>query len=135
MKRILALDYGTKRVGVAMSDPLGITAQPQAFFPVTEHLFDTIGAFIESQSVGKVVLGLPLTMKGTDSKMTIEVRAFAEKLQEFLQVPVELYDERCTSDSANRALIEGNVSRKRRKDLVDSIAATILLQAYLQEHG
>ena len=133
--RILALDYGRKRVGVALTDPLGMIAQPQPYLTHDKNLISNIQAVIKEKGVEKIVLGLPLTMNGTDSEMTREVRTFAQKIQPLFEQPIVLYDERCTSSSANQVLLEGNVSRQKRKEKVDSIAAAILLQAYLEEHG
>ena len=133
--RILALDYGRKRIGVAISDPLGITAQPQPYLPASKKIIEEVQTLVQVKQIEKIIVGLPLTMKGTDSEMTIEVRAFTKNLQEKILIPIELYDERCTSDSANRLLIEANVSRQKRKEVVDSIAAAILLQSYMMEHG
>ncbi|MCB1197987.1 MAG: Holliday junction resolvase RuvX [Deltaproteobacteria bacterium] len=133
--RILALDYGRKRVGVALTDPLAIIAQPLPFMAMHKEIITDIIGLIQDKQVAKIIVGLPLTMKGTDSEMTQEARDFARSIEQACSVPVVLYDERCTSSSANDALLQGNVSRQKRKQLVDSIAASILLQAYLEEHG
>lgn len=131
--RILALDYGRKRIGVSLSDPLKITAQPQPYITQSKKALENIVQLIHQSSVETIVVGLPLTMKGTDSEMTKEVRNFASQLESLVAVPVVLYDERCTSSQANNILIEANVRREKRKEIVDSMAATILLQAYLSE--
>jgi len=134
MNRLLAIDYGQKRVGIAWTDMLGLSAYPQPFLPNNDQLMPSLKQMIQTSSVGKVILGLPLTLRGTDSKMTLEVRAFGSRLEQYISVPVIFYEEGLTSDNANTFLIQANVSRQKRKTLVDSIAAAILLESFLKEH-
>jgi putative Holliday junction resolvase len=131
--RWMALDYGQKRIGVSWTDPLRMAAHPQPFIANTPEALDQIVALIQQQTVSLLIVGLPLTMKGTDSAMTMEARGFAQALSARTDVRIELYDERLTSSQAEAMLIQDNVSREKRKTLVDSLAATLLLEAYMRE--
>jgi putative Holliday junction resolvase len=131
--RILALDYGTKRVGVALSDELGWTAQPLETFERKTLAWDVahIAALVGSHRVERVVLGLPLQLDGREGPAVRAMREFTEKLEAGLSVPVVLWDERMTTKAAEELLIAADVSRKKRKGIVDRIAAAILLRSYL----
>jgi putative Holliday junction resolvase len=131
--RILALDYGTKRIGVALSDELGWTAQPLE--TIDRRTLDRdiahIAALVQSHEVAQVILGLPLQLDGRPGPAVEAMRAFATKLEAGLPVPLVLWDERMTTKAAEDLLIAADVSRKKRKGVVDRIAAAILLQSYL----
>ncbi len=134
MGRILALDYGTKRVGVAVSDPLGLIAGALDTVPANQ-----IVAFLKhytgANAVDTIVLGLPRRMDGTPSDTYAAVQQLAARLKKELPgVGVEFYDERFTSVLAQRALIDSGVKKmaRREKGLVDRVSATIILQDYLQ---
>jgi putative Holliday junction resolvase len=131
--RILALDFGTKRIGVAVSDELLITAQG---LETIERLdprrdLEAIKKVIADNGVTEVVVGLPINMNGTHSEKTREVIAFVDGLTKSIQVPVKMQDERLTTVQAERALLEGDMSRVKRKGLRDMLAAQFILQAYL----
>lgn len=131
--RVLGIDYGTARMGLAQSDPSGVFAFPLGVENVAsmeERLRAVIRA-CEETGAECVVVGLPLRMGGNDGPMTQEVRRFAERLKLKLKVPVVLHDERMSSQSAERVLLEADLSRQRRKGLRDKVAAQIILQAYL----
>lgn len=132
-KRILALDYGTKRIGVALSDELGWTAQPLE--TLNRRTLNRDIAHIESlvvaHEVGQVLLGFPLQLDGREGPAIQAMREFQARLEEGVSVPVILWDERLTTKSAEDFLIAADVSRKKRKGVVDRIAASILLQSYL----
>lgn len=134
MTRIMGIDYGVHRIGVALSDLLGCTAQP---FEVVERVsikkdIERLREIARSKEVELVVMGLPLNMDGTPGMLTDEVNGFAARIGEALKVPVELYDERLTTLQAERMLIEeGDVSREKRKQVRDKVAAALILQAYL----
>ena len=132
--RILALDYGTKRIGVALSDELGWTAQPLETFErrTLDRDVAHIAALVESHSVERVVLGLPLQLDGREGPAVRAMREFTDKLEASLSVPVVLWDERMTTKAAEELLIAADVSRKKRKGIVDRIAAAILLRSYLE---
>lgn len=134
MKRWLGLDLGSVRIGVALSDPLGITAQPLTVLKSAGNQQDmiAIGGLINQHEVTQVIVGLPFNMDGTESSTTKKVRDFTGKLSGKLNVPVFFVDERLTSKQAERAMIEGNVSREKRKVSIDKVAAALLLQSALE---
>lgn len=131
--RILALDYGTKRIGVALSDELGWTAQPLETFDRRTLNWDIahIATLVQSHEVARVILGLPLQLNGRSGPAVEAMREFAAQLEAGLAVPLVLWDERMTTKAAEDLLIAADVSRKKRKGAVDRIAAAILLQSYL----
>lgn len=134
--RTLAIDYGERRIGLALSDPTGLVASALKVIvrESDEQVIGDIGAVVDEYQVERIVVGLPITMKGETGQKALWVEGFAQALKERVDVPVELLDERLTTVSAQRVLIEANVSRKRRKTVVDAVAATILLQHYLDAH-
>ncbi len=134
MKRWLALDLGSVRIGVALSDPLGITAQPLTVLKAsgTQKDIAAIGELVNQYEVTQVIVGLPYNMDGTESATTQKVRDFTTKLVGWLNVPVFFVDERLTSKQAERSLIEGNVRREDRKGKIDKVAAAILLKSALE---
>jgi putative Holliday junction resolvase len=127
--RVLALDYGLARCGVAVSDPTGTLATPLAAVerPATRKGLATLAALVREREVGRVVVGLPLGLSGADTDQTREARAFAERLREVVGVPVDLYDERFTTTIAQRA---GGTAASE-----DSRAAAVLLEDWLARHG
>jgi putative Holliday junction resolvase len=131
--RILALDYGTKRVGVALSDELGWTAQPLETFErrTLDRDIAHIASLVESHGVRRVLLGFPLQLDGKEGPAIQAMREFALRLEAGVPVPVVLWDERMTTKAAEDLLIAADVSRKKRKGAVDRVAAAILLQSYL----
>jgi putative Holliday junction resolvase len=131
--RILALDLGKKRIGLALSDELGITAQG---LPTLERRnkrtdFAELTRIVRENNVAGIVLGLPLRMSGEEGSQADWVRAFAEELKAFVDVPIELRDERWTSKQAERVLAGSGVRNEDRKPAIDRISAMILLQDYL----
>jgi putative Holliday junction resolvase len=131
--RILGLDHGTKRIGVAVSDELQIIAQPLEFVPAepVEALMRRLGTLIADREVGSIVVGMPRNMDGSYGPAAESVRKFIADLQAQFAVPVRTWDERLTSAQANRVLIESKVRRDKRKASVDRMAAAILLQSFL----
>ncbi|MBN2383330.1 Holliday junction resolvase RuvX [bacterium] len=136
MKRILALDYGQRRTGVAVSDLLQITAQGRPTIePLSmKDLIVKILDLIENEDVEKVILGLPLNMNGSQSEIGREVEHLADRLRREASVPIELWDERLTSQLAEQTLIYGRTRRAKRKQKIDQLAAVLLLQNYLDAH-
>ena len=132
--RILALDHGTKRIGVALSDELGWTAQPLETFERRSLARDIahIQELVRTHEVGQVLLGLPLRLTGEEGPAVTAVREFVSRLAEALPVPIVTWDERMTTKAAEELLIAADVSRKKRKGVVDRVAAAILLQSYLE---
>ena len=131
--RVLALDHGTKRVGIAISDELGLIAQPLEFVPATPFsaLLERIKVLIREKAVEQILIGMPRNMDGSYGPAALKVQEFAAALRESIAVPIRTWDERLTSSQAQRFLIEGNVRRDKRKEKVDKTAAAILLQSYL----
>ena len=135
--KILAIDYGQKRLGIAISDPLGIIAEPKPWVPNSPKVFENLLHLIEENEIKEIVVGLPITLKGSSSAMTEEVEKFIKNLTEKVSVPVFSQDERLSTMESEKMLISADVSRKKRKDLRDSMAASIILQDYLErkKHG
>lgn len=135
--RILAIDFGLKRMGLAVSDALGITAQglPTLERGGLENNLRRIQQLAEEYSAERVVLGNPLGRSGKETEMSRRVGAFAEKLRRRLTCPVELYDERFTSAEANRMLRASGISIEKRRRAADRVAATLLLQGYLDRRA
>jgi putative Holliday junction resolvase len=134
LKRWLSLDLGKVRIGVALSDSLGITAQPLLVLKSagTQQDIIAIGKLINEHKVTQVIVGLPLNMDGTESSTTQKVRDFTGKLLQKLSVPVYFVDERLTSKQAERLMIEGNVRREERRQKIDKVAAALILQSALE---
>lgn len=140
--RIIGLDIGEKTVGVALSDPLGLTAQPIETIRYSSlHVaWQRIHVLIVKNSVSKIVAGLPLNMNGSEGPQAIKVRGFVFDLQKFLKnrkikLDVEYVDERLSSTAAERVLLEADVSRAKRKKVIDKLAASFILQGYLDSLG
>lgn len=130
--RILGIDYGRKRIGVAASDPLGMMAHPLDTLEGTpERAIETIAALAKDREIARIVVGLPLNMDGTDSDMTREARAFAAKVKAATALPVELLDERLSSAGAEDALRGIGLKPGKHKGKVDAIAACELVSAAL----
>lgn len=132
--RIMGLDIGDVRIGIALSDLLGITAQGQETYTRTgddEADADYIIAFADRNDVSRIVCGLPKNMNGTIGEQAEKTRAFADLIASRTRADIVFVDERLTTVSANRVLLEADTSRKKRKKVVDKIAATIILQTYL----
>ena len=135
--RILALDHGTKRIGVAVSDELKMIAQPLEYI-LAEPFADFLTRrkeLIHEKEVELILVGMPRNMDGTYGPAAQKVQEFVAVLKGALSVPIKFWDERLTSAQANRLLIQGNVRRNKRKEKVDKMAAAILLQSYLDSLG
>jgi putative pre-16S rRNA nuclease len=135
--RILAIDFGLRRIGLAVSDALGITAQGIKTLERTRTDDDLrhIQKLAEEYSVEIILVGNPLSHKGTETAMSERVASFAEKLRRRVNCPVELVDERLTSAQANHLLRDSGISLNKRRQAVDRMAATLLLQAYLDRRA
>ena len=134
MGRILAIDYGRKRTGLAVTDILQIVANGLETVP-THTLMQYLKDYVAREPVDKIVVGLPKQMNGEQSESMQYIKPFVARLaKELPDIPVEMYDERFTSTLAHRAMIEGGMNKSDRRDKarVDSIAATIILNDYLQ---
>lgn len=134
MGRVMALDVGDVRIGIAVSDLMGIIANPLETYTRKGNLdvdAQYIANLAKSKEVTLFISGLPLGLKGQENEQTAKTREFVDKLKEICEIPVEFLDERFTTLSAERVLIEGNVRRENRKKVIDKVAATIILQNYL----
>ncbi|MEY7999521.1 Holliday junction resolvase RuvX [Clostridium sp. Mt-5] len=131
--RILGLDIGDRTIGVALSDPLGFTAQGVTTIRRRneERDIDELKAVCEKYNVELIVSGLPKNMNGTLGPQSEKVIKFCKSIEEFIKLPVKMWDERLTTVAANRAMLEGDLSRAKRKKIVDKMAATYILQGYL----
>ena len=133
LKRLLALDYGQKRIGVAISDALGITAQPKPFIQNTDNTIQKISELIQEYQISKLYLGLPQHTKGGETKKSQEVRSFAKQLALFISIEIEFIDERFSTIAATKQLDATGVNRKKQRALIDSQAAAFLLQGILDK--
>ena len=133
LSRILALDLGKRRIGLAISDPLRITAQglPNLVRTRIRDDLDALEQLVKERQVGLVLLGNPINMKGTEGRQSGWVREFAIAMEKRTGVPVKLWDERLTSVEAGRVLRSSGISIEKRAAVVDKLSAVILLQSYL----
>lgn len=131
--RVLALDIGEKRIGVSISDELGITAQGLDTINRTKlnEDIEKIRQLVESTGITEIVVGLPLNLDGSEGQSAQKATDFAILLRRDLGVNVILWDERLSTVAAEKSLLEGDLSRRRRKHLRDQVAATLILQGYL----
>lgn len=132
--RILGIDYGRSRVGLALTDPQGKVVQPLLTIN-QQNLWRELEKVIKMYEVEKVVVGLPVNMDGSLGSMAIEIRAFAQKLSEKTGIKVELVDERLTSFEAEQILREAGLNRKKRAKLVDKLSAALILERHLRERA
>lgn len=134
--RILALDFGEKRIGVAVSDKLNIIAQGLETIERkgAEDSLDRIKSLIKQYNISKVIIGMPFNMNGTKGAGARSSEELSALLKERLSVSVETIDERLTTAQGERVLLEADVSRKKRKASIDKIAAQLILQIYLDSH-
>ena len=132
--RILSLDVGEKKIGVAISDELGITAQGLGVIKRQSRRqdFSRIIQCVKEYEVEEIIVGLPRNMDGTIGPQAREMLVFQEKLARAVNVPVITWDERLTTVAANRTLLEANVRRSRRKKVIDKLAAVFILESYLR---
>ena len=134
--RIIGLDVGSKTVGVAVSDPLGFTAQGLEIIPINEAKgefgFDRLADLVKDYKVEKFVVGLPKNMNNTSGPRVEASQAYGKKIKELFDLPVEYQDERLTTVQAERMLVEqADVSRGKRRKVIDKLAAQLILQNYL----
>lgn len=135
--KVMGLDYGDRRIGVAVSDAFGWTAQGLEVIERrgNDSEFGKIANLVREHEVGEIVVGLPKNMNGTVGPRGEICIDFANRLKELLGLPVHLWDERLTTRSAERTLLEADVSRKKRKQVVDKLAASLILQNFLDAHS
>ena len=134
--RIMGLDVGSKTVGVAISDPLGFTAQSVEIIKIDEEAgefgFERLGELVKQYKVDKFVVGLPKNMNNTEGPRVEASKAYGDQIKELFNIPVDYQDERLTTVQAERMLVEqADVSRGKRKKVIDKLAAQLILQNYL----
>jgi putative holliday junction resolvase len=135
MGRILAIDYGRKRVGLAVSDPQQIIANKLATI-TTHSIWDFLLTYFKNEKVDEVVIGYPMQMNNTASEAVVYINPFIKKFKEkYPGIPLEVIDERFTSKMAFQTMIDGGVKKagRRNKAMVDAISATIILQSYMEQ--
>ncbi|MDB4712596.1 Holliday junction resolvase RuvX [bacterium] len=131
--RVLAIDHGTVRIGLAISDELKMIAQPLEFIPAEPFsgFLDRLKELLREYEVELILLGMPRNMDGSYGEASIKVREFEAVLKNTITAPIKTWDERLTSVQANRALTQGRAKKKKKRLNVDSMSAAILLQSYL----
>jgi putative Holliday junction resolvase len=136
MKKVLGIDLGDARVGLAISDDLGMLAHPHSTLTVAQgQLTERIAALVRERGVDTVVVGMPRNMDGSHGPAAEKTRVFVEALRKLIDVPVLTWDERLTTVSAQRALQEAGRKAKDQKSVVDQVAAQIILQGWLDAHA
>jgi putative holliday junction resolvase len=135
--RILGLDVGSKRIGIAVSDPLGITAQGLKTLQRKNKRYDLValGRIIRDYEIREIVIGLPLRMSGAEGTQSEKMQIFADELRTRFGLPVHLWDERLTSAQANRLLRETDLSIEKRARAVDRMAAVLILQGWMESQA
>ena len=133
MSKVLGVDCGTKRVGVAMSDGLRMLASPHSVFERDDSV-EGIAGLVEANDVDLIVVGLPAGLAGVETRSTEDARNLGEELRRRTGVDVEFFDERFTTRMAESSLIESGMKRRDRRATVDKVAAAIILQDYLDTH-
>ena len=131
--RVLGIDLGSVRIGVALSDPLGMVASPYTVIPAEGRRRDTtrIAELVGSTEAEHVVVGMPTTLRGEKGPAAEQAERFARELADLIEVPVSTWDERMTTVVAERSLLEAGQRREKRRDLRDKVAAAVMLQSYL----
>ena len=135
LMRVMGLDPGDKRTGVAISDPLGWTAQGKKVIESSsfQDIIKEVKELIEQYEVEKIIVGLPRNMDGSLGERAQRVEKFIEELKSQVDIPVKAWDERLSTAQAERTLLEADLSRQRRKQVIDKMAAVMILQNYLDQ--
>lgn len=139
MSRTMGLDVGDKTIGVALSDPLGITAEPFTVIRRTVSIkadLRTVEELVAAHEVSRIVVGMPIMLSGNEGVQAGKVREFVDRLAKRMQIPVVTWDERMSTVEAERTLLEADESRARRRQVIDKVAAAVILRSYLdaEEH-
>lgn len=137
LHRVLGLDVGARRIGIAISDPLGITAQGLETLHRKNKKYDLsyLHRIIRDHQITEIVVGLPLRMSGVEGAQAEKIQIFAEDLRKHFKLPVHLWDERLTSAEANRLLRETDMSIEKRGQAVDRMAAILILQGWMESRA
>ena len=131
--RLMGIDFGEVRIGIALSDPLQIISQPFLVLANNDNTINEIQNIIKTEEVEKIILGLPQNLDGEDTKKTLEVREFAEKLKSNIDVPLFFWDERYSSVEANEQLKQMGYTILESRKVVDKVAASIILKNYMED--
>lgn len=132
LMRVMALDVGEKTVGIAVSDELGITVSPRDTLRRDGSELQRLAAFVAHEEIGEVVVGLPISLNGTMGPSAQQALELAERLRALLRVPVVTWDERLTTAQAEKLLIAAETRRSKRRQVIDQVAAALILQGYLR---
>jgi len=137
MPRIMSIDYGDKRIGIAITDPLGMFAKP---FTTIEnkgetYIFAEINKIITEQKITKIIVGLPISIQNADTAKTLVVRTFYQSLSANIPVEIQLWDERYSTCDATDYLKEKGINWREGRKVIDQIAAAMILKSYLGQHG
>jgi putative Holliday junction resolvase len=130
---MMALDVGKRRIGIAVTDLLAITARPHSTIPRNRETPKKIAAIVQELEVGKMLVGLPVHLSGVEGEQAKDVRNFVSQLAEHVSIPVEFKDERLTSVEAEQRLSDRRGDWRKRKKQIDAVAASIMLEDYLRE--
>ncbi len=133
--RLMGIDFGEVRIGIALSDPLQIISQPLKVIPNDDKTIYKIQEIIKTEEVGKIILGLPLNLDGEDTKKTLEVREFSEILKSNVDIPVIFWDERYTTVEANEKLKQMGFGIAESRKIIDKVAASIILKSYMENQA
>lgn len=135
--RVLGLDYGEKRIGVAVTDPLYLIAQGLGYIDNTNilHIVQELKAYLDKYKVATLVVGLPLGLEGQDTEQTKKTRAFLGQIQDKIICKIVFHDESFTSRDAHAVMIQVGMSRKKRKGKIDALAAQLMLQSYMDSYS
>lgn len=135
-KRSLGIDFGLARIGLALSDPMGVIASPLGFLKnqgQTQKVMDELKQLVEKHQIGEFVIGMPLNLDGSLGLSAKNVQTFIKALKTNFSLPIISRDERLTTKQTERAMKEGNISRKKRTNLIDAACAALILQNYLDQ--
>lgn len=136
IQRLLALDYGSSRIGVAVSDPLGNSALPLPFIKHTNEvlILNSISNYIQNYNIQTLIVGLPKSLKGTNTQQTDYVLAFIDILQKNINIPILTWDERLSTIAAKKQLHSLQIPSKKHRSLIDSYSAAFILEGYMKKH-
>lgn len=131
--KILGIDYGRRRIGVAICGPLGIANPLTVITRKNNNVLEEFGEIIEENDVSKIVMGLPKNMDNSEGEMVKEVKEFAQQLQEKFEIPIDFCDERLSTWEAQNSLKNLGMSPNKRKKIIDAVAAALILQNYVDQ--
>ncbi len=134
LTRLMGMDYGSVRIGIALSDPLQIIAEPYCVLKNNDTFLSNLRKIIEEKLITKIILGLPINIAGEDTEKTLEVREFKDKLLTEITTPIEFWDERYSSSEAKTILQKMKYTPQSGRKIIDKIAASLILKDYLENH-